>query len=116
MTARKQAEVALRESEKFQRRLFEASPIGLALCRMDGTLVDVNPAYAGIIGRDVAECLQLRSEDITPAEYADRDQQRLALLRSTGRYGPYEKNICTRMATVCRCDFPGCWSIKAARL
>lgn len=90
VTARKQAEVTLREGEKFQRRLFEDSPIGLALCRMDGRLVDVNPAFASIIGHDVASCLQLTYWDITPAEYADREQQ-LESLRRTGRYGPYEK-------------------------
>jgi PAS domain S-box-containing protein len=91
ITARKQAEVTLHESEKFQRRLFESSPIGLFLCRLDGTPVDVNPAFASIIGRDVAACMQLHYWDITPVEYADRDQQQLESLRRTGRYGPYEK-------------------------
>jgi len=93
VTARKQADVALRESEKFQRRLFEYSPIGLFLCRMDGALVDVNAAFASIIGRDVAECLKLSYWDITPAEYTDREQQQLESLRHTGRYGPYEKEF-----------------------
>jgi PAS domain S-box-containing protein len=91
VTARKQAEAALRNSEQYHRRLFENSPIGLALCRMDGTLVDVNPAFGRIIGHDVAACLQLRNWDITPSEYADQEQQQLESLRRIGRYGPYEK-------------------------
>lgn len=45
------AEEALRQSEHTLRMLFELLPVGLALCRMDGTLVDVDPAYARIIGR-----------------------------------------------------------------
>lgn len=93
VTARKQAEAALRNSEQYHRRLFENSPIGLALCRMDGTLVDANPAFGGIIGHDVEACLRLRNSDITPAEYADQEQLQMESLRRTGRYGPYEKEI-----------------------
>ena len=43
----------LLESENYRRTLFEQSPVGLALCRMDGALVDINQAYADIIGRSV---------------------------------------------------------------
>lgn len=39
--------------------LFEQSPIGLALCHMDGSLVDVNPAFARILGHSVQETLDL---------------------------------------------------------
>lgn len=91
VTARKQAEVALRDSEQYHRRLFENSPIGLVLSCLDGTLVDVNPAFGRIIGHDVAACRQLHNSDITPAEYAEQEQQQLESLRRTGRYGPYEK-------------------------
>jgi len=82
----------LRESEKYNRLLFELSPIGLALCRReDGALVDINPAYARIIGRSVEEILQLTYWDITPAKYADMENTQLKSLDKTGRYGPYEK-------------------------
>lgn len=91
VTTRKQADAALRDSEQYHRRLFESSPIGLALSRLDGTLVDVNPAFGRIIGQSVAACLQMNSRAITPPEYAGQDQQQLELLRRTGRYGPYEK-------------------------
>ncbi len=91
VTERKKAEEALRESERFTRFLFETSPIGLALCRMDGALVDVNAAYAKIIGRSVEETLAQTYWDITPQKYAEQEQQQLESLRRTGRYGPYEK-------------------------
>lgn len=91
VTARKQSEAALRASEQYHRRLFECSPIGLVLSRLDGTLVDVNPAFAGIIGQDVAACLRLNNGDITPSDYAEQERQQLESLRHTGRYGPYEK-------------------------
>jgi len=87
----KKTEAALRESESYNRNLFDQSPIGLALCRMDGALVDVNPAYAKIIGRTVEECLKLTYWDITPQKYAVQEEAQLESLKTTGRYGPYEK-------------------------
>jgi len=82
---------ALRASERDGRMLFETSPLGLALCRMDGSLVDVNQAFADIIGRTVPETLKLTYWQITPPEYAKREQQQLNNLKATGHYGPYEK-------------------------
>lgn len=91
ITERKRMEEALRNSEKYNRQLFERSPIGLAVCRMDGKLVDVNEAYAKILGRTVAETLPLSYFDVTPEKYMAQEQVQLASLQSTGRYGPYEK-------------------------
>ncbi|HZR29875.1 MAG TPA: PAS domain S-box protein [Terriglobales bacterium] len=45
ITERKQAEQAVRESEKRFRALFQGSPIGIALIDMQGKAVDTNPAY-----------------------------------------------------------------------
>lgn len=91
VTERKRAENELRESEQYNRMLFEQSPIGLALARMNGELVDVNPAYANIIGRSIEETLQLTYLEITPDQYAEEEQRQLERLNKTGRYGPYEK-------------------------
>ena len=82
---------ALSESEQFNRQLFELSPIGLALCRMDGSMVDVNPAFANILGRTQAEIFRLSYWEITPEKYADQERRQLECLEKTGRYGPYEK-------------------------
>jgi len=96
-TVRKQTEALRREhalladNEAYRRILYEQSPIGLALCRMDGELVDINRAYADIIGRLVDETLALSYWDITPDSYAKQEQQQLALLKKEGRYGPYDK-------------------------
>ena len=77
----------LKDLETHQRKLFETSPIGLALCRMDGSLVDVNAAYATIIGRTVPETLTLSSWDITPENYAEDEHLQLKSMEETGRYG-----------------------------
>ncbi|MES2536108.1 MAG: CHASE domain-containing protein [Pseudomonadota bacterium] len=91
VTERRRNEIALRESEHFNRMLFEASPVGLVLCRMDGSLVDVNQAYATILDRSIDEVIGLNYWEITPDRYAPAEAAHMQSLRDTGRYGPYEK-------------------------
>lgn len=82
---------ALKETERYNRFLFETTPTGLALCHMDGSMVDVNPAFAAIIGRDVEETEQLSYWDITPEKYREQEGIQVKSLLTTGSYGPYEK-------------------------
>jgi len=91
ITQRKHIEQSLRNSEQYNRMLFDESTIGLALCRMDGKLVDINPAYAAILGRSVEETLKLSYWDITPEKYAADEQFQLETLNKTGKYSNYEK-------------------------
>ncbi|MDP3180405.1 MAG: PAS domain S-box protein, partial [Bacteroidota bacterium] len=82
---------ALKESEKYNRMLFELSAIGLAVASLDGKLVDINPTFASIIGRTIEETKSLTYWDITPISYREQEQQQLESLVKTGKYGPYEK-------------------------
>lgn len=84
---------AWQESEAYRRILFETAPIGLVLCQMDGSLVDVNPTFAEMIGRSIEDTLTLTYFDITPEKYALEEAVQLQTLRLTGRYGPYEKEF-----------------------
>lgn len=93
---REQESTAPRVGPVDARRLFEACPIGLALCRMDGQLIDVNPAFATILGRTVADTLGLSYWDITPPGYAEKEARQLDLLERTGRFGPYTKHYIHR--------------------
>ena len=72
--------------------LFENTIIGLALCRMNGDLVDVNTAYAELLGRTIEQVLTLSYWEITPEKYASQEKIQLESLEKTGRYGPYEKD------------------------
>ena len=83
--------VELEKSDAYNRLLFEKSAIGLVLTRMDGKVVDVNSAYASIIGRTIEESLKLTYWDITPGKYAAEEEKQLHLLKTKGKYGPYEK-------------------------
>src|SRR4028118_1298622 len=55
-------------------QLLELCPLGLALCRTDGTFLDVNPAFASIIGRTVAETLHLNYWEIQQTQCAGREK------------------------------------------
>lgn len=81
----------LYKSEQYNRTLFESSPIGLAVCTMDGLLVDINQAYADIIGRTIEETKRLTYWQITPEDYAEQEQCQLKSLETKQSYGPYEK-------------------------
>ena len=75
----------------YKRMLFEQSVIGLALCDMDGALVDVNDAYAKILGLSVDEALKLTYWQVTPEKYEPQEKEQLKKLQQNGHYGPYEK-------------------------
>ncbi|MEE9376899.1 MAG: PAS domain S-box protein [Candidatus Lokiarchaeia archaeon] len=96
ITERKKVEEALKESEIFNRLLVDTLPIGLALCHMDGSLIDVNPAYAKILGRSIEETLKLTYWDITPKKYNKQELAQLESMEKTGHYGPYEKEYIHR--------------------
>jgi|GEM_PF-903934 len=82
----------LHRAKRYNRALFEESSIGLALSRLTGEFVDVNPAYANIIGYPIKEVLHLTYWQITPKEYFHDENLQLKALQETGRYGPFEKS------------------------
>ena len=83
--------LTLQENSEYNRLLFHHSPMGLALCRMDGKMVDVNPAFCAITGYTPEEMLEKSYWDITPAFYHPEELKRLEELDEGGIYGPYEK-------------------------
>ncbi len=81
----------MNNADRFNRLLFEALPIGLAICDMDGRLAYVNEAYASMIGYSVEEALDLTYWQVTPKDYEKQEGEQLTALAENGRYGPYEK-------------------------
>ncbi len=91
LTAQKQAEEALRDSEVYWRNLIKEALIGLLLVDIHGKIIEANPAYAQIIGYPLEELYQLTIWDITPKKYFSLEKNQLHLLKTTGRFGPIEK-------------------------
>lgn len=91
ITASKAAVTALRESEEKLRTLYELSPVGIALTDMNGRYIEFNEAFRRICGYSEEELKALDYWVLTPRKYAEAEAQQLHLLRTTGHYGPYEK-------------------------
>jgi len=90
-------DTSFKANESFMRFLLDTTPIGLALARLDGSLVEANPAFAAITGRSVDEIIGLSYWDITPSmcheQEQEQEQAQLETLKQTGRFGPYEKEF-----------------------
>ncbi len=86
------ATAALAESEIKLRGLFDLSPIGIARNAVDGRFLEFNTAFRDITGYDEDELKALDYWGLTPPKYQDDEQRQLESLRTTGRYGPYEKD------------------------
>jgi PAS domain S-box-containing protein len=72
-----QSQLRRAKSDQCKHKLLEVSPIGLALCRNDGTFLEANPAFAEIIGMTVKEILKLNYWEIIEAEGACREKKYL---------------------------------------
>jgi PAS domain S-box-containing protein len=97
ITAREKAEAKLRELadglEAKIRRLVDSNIIGIFIWNLDGRIVDANEAFLRIVGygRDDPTSGQLRWMGLTPAEWREVDDRRVAELKATGTTHPYEK-------------------------
>ena len=65
VTARKQSETALRESEERFRLNFTHAGIGMALVGLDGRWLDANPALLGMLGWDLAALAATTCQELT---------------------------------------------------
>ncbi|MDR3640493.1 MAG: sigma 54-interacting transcriptional regulator [Humidesulfovibrio sp.] len=65
ITARKEAERALRENEEKFRRTFDQSPIGASMVSLDNTFLRANEAFCRLIGYTEAELRSITFDAIT---------------------------------------------------
>src|SRR5215471_1347355 len=97
IAAREQAETAVRALasglEAKIRRLVDSNIIGIFIWDRDGRIIDANEAFLRIVGygRDDLTSGQLRWRELTPAEWREADDRRVAELKASGTTQPHEK-------------------------
>ncbi|HEX5392042.1 MAG TPA: EAL domain-containing protein [Rhodocyclaceae bacterium] len=73
------------------RRLYELSPLGIAMTDVTGRFQEFNQAFCRLTGYSEDELRGRGYWELTPPEYSEADKNRIATLHKTGRYGPHEK-------------------------
>lgn len=93
ITARKQAEEDLRESERRFRRLVESNMFGVAFGDFTGGIHYVNDYFLNMVGytREEIETENIQWTDIIPTEFLTLDEKAMAELRTRGVATPFEK-------------------------
>lgn len=108
ITARKEAELALEErnivldarieeqtselkrSELRHQLLFSLSPVGLVLCRLDGSFTELNGAFSQIIGTPLREAREGNWLEMQPSIYQKQSREVIDLLLQGKEVPPYE--------------------------
>jgi len=111
ITARKQAEEALREREQQLRTLFETAPVGIYVSTGEGRYLASNPANAAIHGYAGPEELLGQVTDMARDVYVDPEQRQI-LLRRLRREGEVKNFECLRKKK----DGSPIWVSTSARL
>jgi PAS domain S-box-containing protein len=89
---RMRREADLRTSEQRFRSAFDNAPLGMALVALDGRFLQVNGALARLLQADPISLLDLRQDEVTPAEDHKHESQRLQeLLAGDGAVTQFEK-------------------------
>jgi len=93
ISARKQAEEAVRASEQRLLRMVNVPRVGVMTLSHPGSLLHVNDALLEILGygRPEFESKARTWRDFTPPEYVVASERIMQELNATGRGGPYEK-------------------------
>jgi PAS domain S-box-containing protein len=108
ITASKEAEKALRESEERFRSLVEVSPLGILSISGEGKFLSCNPAAVGLFGYSEAELLQKQFNDLThpddkgigPPVLRDLRLGKSEIARFEKRYIRKDSSVITAQLTV----------------
>jgi PAS domain S-box-containing protein len=89
-------ELELREAKI--RRLFDGNIVGVAITRVDGTVIEANDAALEIVGytRDEVRSGRVRWRALTPPEWQEASDLAAAQLQATGRFDVFEKELFRR--------------------
>ena len=77
------------------RRLVDANIVGVAITRVDGTILDVNDAALEIVGysREDVRSGRIRWRELTPPDWQAASDRAVAQLQATGSFEVFEKEF-----------------------
>jgi PAS domain S-box-containing protein len=81
ITARRQAEEAIKDNEERFRRVFDEAPIGMAITSSEFRFIRTNDKLAQMLGYSSEELSKLSFRDITHPDDLPRDDEQIARLR-----------------------------------
>ncbi|MGM3304485.1 GAF domain-containing protein [Anabaena sp. WFMT] len=93
ITNRKQAELALQNSELRFRRIFDSSAVGMIFADFQGRIIDTNDHFLQMVGytRDDFNAGAIDWLAMTPSEYIPSDFAAMNRLMAQGEIDPWEK-------------------------
>jgi PAS domain S-box-containing protein len=93
ITQRKQAEIALSQSEARFRRIFECNVVPMGIWSRSGGIMHANDALLDLIGytRQELEAGQINWKTLTPPEWLPLDERSLTEIAAKGFSTPFEK-------------------------
>jgi PAS domain S-box-containing protein len=91
----------LQEREARVRRLVDSNIIGIFIWNLDGRVIEANEAFLQITGYGHGDLVsgRMRWKEMTPTEWTESDERRLADLQANGIAQPYEKEFFRKDAT-----------------
>lgn len=85
--------IDLQDRKARVRRLIDSNIVGIFIWGPDGRIIDANEAFLRMLGYDGDDLVagRLYWKELTPVEWRDADDPRVAELEATGTVQPYEK-------------------------
>lgn len=101
VTELREAEKAVRDSERKLLRLIETSPFGIAISNFEGGIEYANGAFQKMTGYTASDIAagDLQWTEMTPPEWLPFDQEAARQLRDTGIARPFEKEYIRKDGT-----------------
>jgi PAS domain S-box-containing protein len=96
-SAQKEMEEALQASEGHYRGIFDNAPMGIFHSKLDGTLIDVNPAFARMFGydseEDIVEYVNLNGGTTTIYAEPGRREDIIRQIKESGGWQSFENQF-----------------------
>ncbi|MCX7833168.1 MAG: PAS domain S-box protein [Ignavibacteria bacterium] len=101
ITERKNAEIALKESEERFRKIFDEAPVGMVLLDNNFNYIRVNNAFCSMVRYNQEELLNLSFRNIVDFEYIPVDEEyyrklfsgEISVYKTTKKYITKDKNV-----------------------